>query len=253
MSDGQGKLHRIQMALVSWGVWPAAVMVLAQLEVARLYVLEYDVWLGALTAAGTMAIYGADRFVERLMLRRLEARHNSGLRDIIFPIIVLALGLYGLYGADGYTMEWLMILGLSGALYLAFTTGVLPCMPMGKELLGAVIFAVLVWGWNPYLDRVALLAFIPLGLSNFLLASIGDRKRDAANGIRSLAVSHPEVVLVLARAAASFSMGFFIFFEPAGSYFILTAAAHMLWFLPAREIDLAFCTLLAVPFAYLMN
>lgn len=233
------------VGLVSWGVWPAFVIVLCQLEAARLANFNYPWSLAALTAAGTMSIYAADRFVERMSLRFLAPRHASEPYDLIYIIVVLTLSILGLPLLKAEFLLWFLVLGISGFFYLGVTVGRLPIL--FKELLGSFIFTLLVWGWIAELEYRLVHAFFWLGLANFLFASAQDRVRDEANGLRSLAVRFPSTNQWLARFSSIAAVLLLYRETGADSPLFWVALLHAFWPIHRASIDGAFLPLLAVP------
>ena len=194
--------------LVSWGVWPAIVMVLGQLETARIFQTTYPTQLAALTLAGTLTVYGADRWLERITLVNLEARHRRRhVQDLVFFLLIPALLLYAQPFSQLDRAAWLLSLGLLGSAYLLTTVGRLPNLVITKEILGGACFSWLIVGGFQIQTSIPLLLFFGLGLANFLASSYQDRSRDEANRLKSPAVSYPRATRVTASTIALLTAG----------------------------------------------
>lgn len=248
-SNVRSALTTLHQALAAWGVWPACVMVLCQMEAASACGEYYPLAIAAVTAAGTLGIYFADRAVERYLLQNLSERHRPTPLDAFFPFVILALLLVAYPDRDQIGYAWVGMLGSLGLAYVLITAHVVSTPPLLKELLGGWIFSFLVFDWIPGQDILMVLAFLPLATANFMLASHQDRERDLANGLHSLAVRSPLVNQMLARILAMFTAGFFFEYMGLSSLFGWVAITHAGW--PSnRHVDLAFLPLLAAPWFY---
>jgi len=236
-------------AAAHWGMWPATVMVLSQWQAALLLGLTVPTYLSALTLAGTLTVYGADRWLERRSLSKLEARHRTWFAfDLPIIMVILVLTYFAIPRLTATDLSWLALLALAGSLYLLATVGRLPRLPLLKECIGAFCFTLLVWGRFQPRHVPLTLAFFALGLANFLFSSHGDRHRDAANQIPSLSVISPTLNLVLARCAALIAAVVFWVVGPLNATFPFIALALLVW--PAKtktSVDLTFLPLLALP------
>ncbi len=88
---------RCNDAVAHWGMWPAAVMVLSQWQAARLVGTPVPAYLSAITLAGTLTVYGADRWLERRSLTRLADRHRGWLAfDLVFVFVILSLTFFAI-------------------------------------------------------------------------------------------------------------------------------------------------------------
>jgi len=242
-------------ALNFWGVWPATVMALAQWEAARLSQSPYPRAVLLVTLAGTLGIYGLDRWVERSRRFVTGARHHGHpLSFAAFAsLILLFLGL-ALPDLNGHLWWWLLCLLALGLIYLAVTAAYLRLFPIGKELVGSLCFSVLVWGWRDSVLWLPLLAFFLLGLANFLISSHQDRARDRENHIRSLALIAPSLNSATFRGCALVACLLFILSSGPTSPLPWIALAHGLWPTGRRHaIDWAFLTLLLRPLAALFG
>lgn len=234
-----------------WGAWPALLMVLCQWEVARFLQvpLTPDVWW--LTFAGTLAIYGLDRGVERHIQASLAPHHMAPAHfHRLMAIIVAGVLILGLVQIQWAHLPWFMVLGLSGAAYLWVTWGQWAAFPLLKEILGAWCFTFLVWGSFTYQFSGSLTAFFCMGLANFLLSSVQDTPRDTVNQVTSFALVFPRLALWLGRLLALVSAGLFFYFMGPGP-FALCALTHA--FFPVkskRSVDWAFLPILTMWFFY---
>ena len=225
-------------------------MVLSQAEATRLSGQTVPpLYLSSLTAAGTLFVYGADRWLERKALAQLANRH-LGLPwvNVLFIIVIATLTLMALPHCTLPDFVWLGMLGVLGLLYLLTTIGRIPAVPALKECLGAACFAVLVWGRVASGFNLMMIGFYFMALSNFLWSSHQDRQRDAMNGIRSLSVRYPVFNIWLARVFALLACGLLLVPAPK-SVFVITGLLLACW--PKHQkasIDLTFLPLLAVPF-----
>lgn len=233
-----------------WGVWPSLVMLLCQWEAGRLLDRKVPTTVSLITLAGTLTIYGADRWLERRRLRRTEARHHAGrLAGGLVSAAIMALAAAALPGLNGAILLWLVLLAVMGSAYLMITSRLLTTFFLLKELLGTLCFTILVWGWAWPLPALPPLAFSLIGLSNFLWSGAMDRERDRANGLLSLAVSFPLANRLLAGAVALAAVWLFYRLDGLNSVFLGVALIHLLWCRHlGRNIDLAFLPLLIVPF-----
>jgi len=216
----------------------------------------YPARLAALTVAGVLAMYGADRAFERRWLAATAARHHAPRSwSCVFGGIAALSGLFGVSQLAGRDLIWLLILGSAGALYLALTANRLKSQPPLKELTGAFCFAAVVWGAYPEFSAGPVDAFVLLAISNFLWSGCQDRERDLVNGVRSLAVAAPRANVALARGAALLSAALFLAGGYGRSPFPWAAVLHFGW--PSRNsewsIDLALAPLLAAPFLAQMS
>ncbi len=242
-------LATLHQAAAAWGVWPTCVMLLAQLESARITGEYYPRAVAAVTAAGTLAIYFADRLVERFSLTNVADRHRPSPLDALFPFLILTLLLLAYPEREQVSYAWIGMLASLGVAYVLITANIVTTPPLVKELLGGWIFAFLIFDWVPGQDLLLIMAFLPLAMANFMLSSHQDRERDRANGVLSLAVRHPQANLILARILATFTAGFYFQCVGPTSLFAWIALAHALW--PSRHhVDLAFLPLLAAPWLY---
>ena len=249
MTDPPDQCAPLTRIIASWGIWPGLMMVFSQWESARLSGDSVPGRITFLTLAGTLAMYGSDRFLEKARLQAIASRHHlAGPR--IFIVLVLALGLPTLAFLSRAEWFWLLILGATGLLYLTITTRIAPSPPLLKEALGSFCFMFLVWGLTP-IDWRSSLAFWFLGLSNFLWCGAQDKDRDRINGLKSLAIRAPRVNRALARASGLAAAAWFLAMNPI-SPFGWCALLHGLW--PRQRdwpVDLAFLPLVFAPILYL--
>ncbi|MDJ0840953.1 MAG: hypothetical protein QNK37_30865 [Acidobacteriota bacterium] len=222
-------------------------MVLSQQEAARIIGLSVPVHIVTMTGAGTLFVYGVDRWLERRELRQLADRHHRHpVLNALFVFVIVILTVYSLPRLHLRDLFWLIILGVLGLLYLLTTVGRLPALPLLKEVLGAGCFAVLILGHFEYVPPSVITAVGFTGLANFLWSSHQDRQRDAANGIRGLAVRYPILNIWLARGYAVTALVFFSLAMPR-SLFGLVALFLLVWPKHARlSVDVTFLPLIAV-------
>ena len=224
-------------------------MVLAQWEAARLVGSFVPRAVIYATVAGTLSIYGADRFLERKRMCHTAIRHHAPLvMELISVLFIASATLAALPRFGGREWIWFSVLGAAGALYLAVTVDVVRALPAVKEILGAFCFTYLVWGMLPR-KHVFLAFFFMMGLSNFLWSGHQDRERDRKNGLRSLALTAPCLNCRLGRLSALFAGVGFLATAGFSSPFFWVSAIHGLWPFPEkRAIDLAFLPLTLVVF-----
>lgn len=215
-------------------------MVLSQLEAARLSKSAASLPLLAVTASGTLSIYGLDRWYERVR-GTANARHQQPipLEMLLFTIA----GLTALWALPHlHHFLWLVVLGLLGVFYLIIT-GLKRVFGL-KELVGAAIFTVLVWGTFPPVP-IAISAFGFLAFSNFCWSSYQDQARDRRQGHQTLAVRFPRQIILAARATAALAFILFLVSDQPFHLFSACALLHLIWPSATRfGIDAAFLPLL---------
>jgi len=245
---GEGPATAIRASLAGWGVWPACVIALGQLELARIAGRNLPAHLTALTLVGTLTVYGADRWLERRTLPHLETRHRGWRRldGLCWALIAITV-ILTLPRVDRATLIWLAGLGLTGGLYLAITTGRFLRPFLIKELVGALCLTIVWTGPTTAYPLLSTAGVLAIGLANFSWSGHQDRDRDAANGLVTLAVRFPGVNRVAARVTAlAACLGAFL----AGGWGPLPACAAIMVFWPARSrrtVDLCFLPLTVVP------
>ena len=242
-----GRFSGLVPGLRVWGIWPCAVMILSQQTAAHAMDRSFPLAISLLTFSGTAAMYGADRFLERLRQKQIADRHRRvPFWDGVFVVCIFLAALPVIPQLSSEILSWLAVLGVAGAFYLAVTVRLLRPPLLLKELLGAFCFSCLVWGLLP-LALLPICAFYMMATANFMLSSHADRQRDAANGLHSLAISHEMVNLWLARFLSIAGASLFFWHFGWTMLFGWVALAHGLW--PAGKtdrIDLAFIPLLGI-------
>lgn len=239
------RFEKIWFGLQCWGLWPAAVMVLARMEAAALG--GDPLWDTAnhIAFAGTLGLYGLDRLLERRRQTQLGERHRApaAIHGLMATLVVVvgASGLPHLHREDFVWAAWLM---LCGGLYCWVTLGLRQVWPPLKELLGALCFACVVllnhptpqpWLWPP---------FLALGCANFIWAAHEDRARDSANRVPNVCNRYPSAALPGARLLALGAAVGFVAVAGPWQWFSLVALAHALRGRQATwNIDVAFLPL----------
>lgn len=230
-----------------WGLWPTVVMVLSQMTAAKLLGIPYPATVMHVTIAGTLAMYGLDRLVERQSLPNLAERHKlHGPLDILMMVVIVAVAVPGVLKLSQHDLIWLITLGMLGLCYLLITTGRLPHPPFGKEIMGALCYTLLTWGWALHPTVILMVGHFFLGLSNFLWSSRLDRERDQANQLPNQAVGHPTRQEWLARGSALVAIGILILTPEFGSLFLFTAVGLLFFSVRFRWVDLTFLPLIAI-------
>lgn len=243
-------MQTLKALLVSWGGWPCGVMVLAQWEAAYLTGVTLSFQATALTIAGTLAMYAADRGLERRLVVSQGDRHRHHPRlDKIMIFLVLGFLVLGLSSWQPRVFLWAGILAILGALYLAITVNVIQPPALVKEGVGSLCFTYLVWGLVAG-KTVWVVAFFLMGLANFIWSGIQDRERDSINKIPSLAHSSPRLAVVAARTLAVGSGLLFLVLLDRPSWFATVALLHGFW-PPRWPVDWAFLPLGMVLFRFI--
>ncbi len=239
------RFEKIWFGLQCWGLWPAAVMVLARMEAAALG--GDPLWDTAnhIAFAGTLSLYGLDRFLERRRQKQLGERHSAPKAiHALMAVLVIGVGVSGLPHLHRNDFVWAAWLILCGGLYCGVTLGLRQVWPPLKEMLGALCFACVVllnhptaqpWLWPP---------FLALGCANFIWAAYEDRDRDAANGVPNFYNRAPRAALPIARILALTAAAGFAAVAGPWQWFSPVALAHGLRRRQATwNIDLAFLPL----------
>ena len=245
--------NSIRNGLVFWGFWPAAVMVLAQWEAARLVAVAFPAKILVLTLTGTLAVYGLDRWVERRNQLFTSARHHGNRKtNLAIAILIGAVFLFTLPGLSQRHWLWLIMLAALGLVYLAVTAAYLRPFPASKELIGSLCFTVLVWGWFNHFELVLVVPFYLIGVANFFISSHQDRVRDRHNQMRSLALVAPRLNTVAFRCCSFAACLLLCVTAGFASPLPWVALAHGLWPCGSRHsIDWAFLPLLVRPLLWL--
>lgn len=239
--------------LQCWGLWPAVVMVLARMETAALIGDPRVDVATVLAFAGTLGLYGLDRFLERRHQSELADRHHAPpILHKLFPAVIVMLCLGVLPSISGKDVLWVLWLTASGGLYCTVTLGWLKGPAIGKECLGALCFASVVLLNHDATTGALWLPFLAMGFANFVWAGQADRERDLANGLIDVPDSNragtsltPEHMIALARVLSLLAAVWFGTIAGPWQCFTWVALAHAVRPTQAKwNIDWCFLPLL---------